>query len=243
MLDEASWRPRTHYAQRIVKQLSIEELGGLPVEIRVRLQGQLNCGSLSSADQKAIAKILMAGLIEFEYQRGMIIKGTPDFVAQTRLHLANVASTSMGKRLLQSLSASGKKVTIVPTSGMNQALPDYYPGALAKGTVLRWKDSSGRMRAIKGQGIGSDTTIKYNPNRLRIGSTEAWQQPPPGIWLAHELIHASDAACGIMDPEEVDGIRNYERQAIGLPPYDQKDFTENKLRLGWKEPQPARLRY
>ncbi len=243
MLDEASWRPRTHYAQKIVEQLPGKELSRLPVEIRVRLQDQLSRSFLSTANQQAIAEILMAGLIEFEYQRGIIIKGTPDFVAQTRLHLANIANTSMGKRLLQSLSAGGKKVTIVPTSGMNEALPDYYPGALAKGTVLRWKDSSGRVRSIKGRGTGSDTTIKYNPRHLRLGSAEAWQQPPAGIWLAHELIHASDAARGIMDPEEVDGVRNYERQAIGLPPYDQKDFTENKLRLEWRDPQPARPRY
>jgi hypothetical protein len=46
-----------------------------------------------------------------------------------------------------------------------------------------------------------------------------------------------------MDPEYRDGIRNYERQAIGLPPYDQKEFTENKMRAAWSEPQPLRPRY
>jgi hypothetical protein len=44
-----------------------------------------------------------------------------------------------------------------------------------------------------------------------------------------------------MDPEEFDGVRNYERQAIGLAPYEGKEFTENKMRNELSI--PARLRY
>ena len=121
--------------------------------------------------------------------------------------------------------------------------PDNYRAAVAPGKSLRWKDESGKARAIRGCGGGSSATIKYNPAVSSIGFTAAWQRQPPAIWLAHELIHADDAAYGRMDPEMIDGVRNYERQAIGLPPYEMKEFTENRLRAEWSEPQPTRPRY
>ncbi len=96
---------------------------------------------------------------------------------------------------------------------------------------------------LNGNGAGSNTTIRYNPNLSSIGSAEAWQKQPPAIWLAHELIHADDAAYGRMDPELKDGVRNFERQAVGLHPFEHKEFTENRLRAEWSEPQPARPRY
>jgi hypothetical protein len=46
-----------------------------------------------------------------------------------------------------------------------------------------------------------------------------------------------------MDPEKVDGLHHFERQAIGLPPYEQKTFTENRFRAEWVPPQPPRASY
>jgi hypothetical protein len=96
-----------------------------------------------------------------------------------------------------------------------------------------WMNVWCQMQTIVGDGTGSDVTITYNP-RLK-------QDGPAFISLGHELIHADDAAHGRMDPEEVDGVRNYERQAIGLAPYEGKEFTENKMRNELSI--PARLRY
>ena len=144
---------------------------------------------------------------------------------------------------MQSLTRSGRTVIIVPASRTNDARPDNYRAAVALGKVLKWRDESGKERSIRGNGSGSDTTIRYNPDLSQIGSTDGWQRQPPAVWLAHELIHADDAAYGRMDPEYLDGIRNYERQAIGLPPFEQKEFTENKFRAAWTEPQPLRPRY
>jgi len=242
-LDEASWRLRDRIPRQIVNSLSLDELRLLPPETRRRLQAVLSDGHVSKADKRAIDKIQLAELVQCEYQRRLIIKGAPEFVENTKAHLDSIAETSIGQRLLRSLSRSGKVVTIIPASRVSEAPPCDYRGALAKGKALRWRSQSGKLRSIRGNGSGSDTTIKYNPDRTRLGSSEAWQSQPPGIWLAHELIHADDAAYGRMDPEEVDGLRNFERQAIGLPPYEQKEFTENKFRAEWQEQQPARPRY
>lgn len=229
-------------AVRVINSLSIEELRALPSEVRRRLKEEIGSRCQSTALRRAVRRILEAELVELEYQPGMLIKGDGDFVNKTRLHLEYIAMTSLGERLLLSLAASRQPVTLVSTSRINETWPDNFEGALADGGVLRWRSISNKAKSIRGQGTGSGSTIKYNPDRLRIGASD-WQRPLAGVWLAHELIHADDAAYGRMDPNEVDGIRNYERQAIGLPPYDQKELTENRLRAEWAEPQPLRPRY
>lgn len=239
-------------ARRMVAASSVEDLRRLAAESRHRLREALSLGYASVKEREALDKILTADLLEkipatelvvVEYQPGIVIKGPKDFVGKTKSHLDQIAGVPMGGRLLQSLASSGMNVTLVPSPRVNEARPDNYRAAVAQGKTLRWRDEAGRARAIRGSGSGSNTTIKYNPDFSSLGSTEAWQRQPPPIWLAHELIHADDAAYGRMDPEVVDGVRNYERQAIGLPPYKMKEFTENRLRAEWSEPQPSRPRY
>jgi Effector protein len=251
-LDAATWRERDGVARRIISALSLEDLCRVPAESRHLLREVLSLGYAPRKDKEALDKILTAELLDkippeklvsVEYQHRTIIKGTEEFVEKVRSRLDSIAAIPIGEGLLQSLARSGRSINIVPGSRTNDARPDNYRAAVAPGKVLKWRDESGQERAIRGDGTGSDTTIKYNPDLASIGSNEAWQQQPPAIWLAHELIHADDAAYGRMDPEYRDGIRNYERQAIGLPPYDQKRFTENKLRAAWSEPQPLRPRY
>ncbi len=247
-----SRRDRGRVARKITAALSVEEIRSLPPHIRHRLREALSLGYAPRKDKEALDKLLAAEILDkipanesvvVEYQPKILINGTQDFVEKVRYQLDCIARLPVGRRLLQSLAQSGRTVTIVPSLKANEARPDNYRAAVARGKALRWRDESGKERAIHGNGTGSDTTIRFNPDQMMIGSAEAWQRQPPGIWLAHELIHADDAAYGRMDPEQKDGIRNYERQAIGLPPYDQKDFTENKLRAEWGEPQPARPRY
>jgi len=250
-LEAARWRDRGRVARQIVAATSVEELRRLPAESRHRLREVLSLGFAPGKEKAALEKILTAELLEkipatelavAEYQPGIIIKGAKDFVEKVRSQLDCIARVTIGGRLLRSLASRGMTVTVVPASRMNEARPDNYRAATAQGKSLKWRDESSKERVIMGNGAGSDITIRYNPNLSTIGS-EAWQRQPPAIWLAHELIHADDAAYGRMDPEQKDGIRNYERQAIGLAPYDRKEFTENKLRAEWNEPQPARPRY
>jgi Effector protein len=251
-LDGARGRDRSVIVRQIVAASSVEELRRLPAESRHRLREALSLGFAPVKEREALDKILAAELLEkipaeelvvTEYQRGIVVKGAKDFVEKAQSHLDQIARVLTGGRLLRSLASRGLTVTIVPSSRTNEARPDNYRAAVALGKSLRWKDETGRERVIRGAGSGSNTTIKYNPDLSIIGFAEAWQRQTPAIWLAHELIHADDAAYGRMDPEMIDGVRNYERQAIGLPPYEMKEFTENRLRAEWSEPQPARPRY
>jgi hypothetical protein len=251
-LDGARGRERSLIVRQIVAACSVEDLRPLAGEIRHRLRDALSLGFAPVKEREALDKILTAELLvkipaaellAVEYQPGIILKGDKDFVEKTQRRLDEIAGVPTGERLLGSLSSRGLTVTLVPSSGMNDARPDNYRAALATGKSLRWMDESGRERAIRGCGGGSNTTIKYNPDLSTIGFAAAWQRQPPAIWLAHELIHADDAAYGRMDPEMIDGVRNYERQAIGLPPYELKEFTENRMRAEWREPQPPRPLY
>ncbi len=250
--DAASWRERDIVARKIISSVSLEDLRRTTAESRHLLREVLSLGYAPQEDKGALDKILTADLLDdipadnlvsVEYQHRTIVKGTEEFVEKVRSQLDSIAAIPIGQHLLQSLAQSGRIVTIVPGSRANDARPDNYRAAVDPGKMLKWRDGSGMERAIRGNGAGSDTTIKYNPDLSSIGSNEPWQKQPPEIWLAHELIHADDAAYGRMDPEFSDGVRNYERQAIGLPPYDQKQFTENKMRAAWSDPQPLRPRY
>jgi NleD-like pathogen effector protein (putative zinc metallopeptidase) len=250
--DGAGRRERSLIVRRIVAACSVEDLRRLAAEIIHQLRDSLSLGFAPVKEREALDKILTAELLEkipaaelvvAEYQRGIVIKGAKDFVEKAQSHLDQITRVPTGGRLLQSLASRGLTVTLVPSSRANEARPDNYRAAVAPGKSLMWRDEAGRKRAVRGAGSGSTTTIKYNPDLLSIGSGAAWQRQPPAIWLAHELIHADDAAHGRMDPEMIDGVRNFERQAIGLPPYEMKEFTENRLRAEWDEPQPARPRY
>jgi hypothetical protein len=251
-LDRAHGRERSVIARQIVAECSIEDLRQAAAEIRRRLQDALSLGFAPVKEQEALDKILTAELLEktpaskliaVEYQRGLIVKGDKDFVEKTQSSLEEIACVPMGGRLLGSLASRGLTVTIVPSSKTNEARPDNYRTAFAMGKSLRWRDESFKERTIRGCGGGSSATIKYAPNLSSVGYAAAWQRQPPAIWLAHELIHADDAAHGRMDPEMIDGVRNFERQAIGLPPFEMKEFTENRLRSEWSAPQPPRPRY
>lgn len=242
-LDQATWRTRESVARRIVNALAPEELRALPTETRRRLRERLSQGRVSDADRRAVNKLLAAEQFEVEYQPRLVIKGSAEFVAKTRAHLANLAHLSIGRRLLLSLRRSGRRVVITPTDRVSEAPPDDFKGALVKGAVLQWRDQCGQERTIKGSGRGSDTTVKYNPDLTCSCVAEAWRKHPPEIGLAHELIHADDAAYGRLDPQEVSGLRNYERQAVGLGAYETKEFTENKFRAAWPTPLPVRTSY
>ncbi len=242
-LDRASWRSRDGVARKIVSSRSADELRVLPPETRNRLRNYLTAGRISDADRRAVNKLLTAELVEVEYQRGIVIRGSRDFVDTTRTHLSNLAKLPIGRKLLLSLHSSGKLVTIIETVRVSEAPPDDFRSALARGKRLKWKDISGKEKSILGAGKGSNTTIKYNPHLACSCRAEAWRKSPPEVGLAHELIHANDAAYGQLDPDVTDGIRNYERQAVGLPPYEDKEFTENGFRSAWKNSLPPRTHY
>lgn len=242
-LDQAPWRRISSTAHKIVGALSCEEIRLLPQETRQRLMQHLRSGRITNAGRKAVNKLLMADLVEVEYQQCITIRGPFDFVDRTKSHLTNLAKLPIGKELLRSLHKSGKKVVIIPTDRVSEAPPNNFRAAVSKGKVLKWQALWGKEKVIRGTGEGSDTTIKYNPAFTCSNNLADWRKHPPEIGLAHELIHADDAAYGRMDPDDLNGVRNYERQAVGLPPYEDKYFTENKFRASWHSPLPPRTYY
>lgn len=242
-LTQAPPSQRERLARQIVEALSPDALRALPGPVRRLLRDQLSKGRITAADRQAVSKLLEADVVQLQFQPGLLVKGPHEFVAKTREHLTQLAQLPIGRKLFRSLQGSGKTVQIVPAARVSEAPPDDFKAAVARGKQLRWRELSGREKCIKGTGEGSNTTIKYNPDAKHIYVSEAWSRNPPAIDLAHELIHADDAAYGRLDPEETGGVRNYERQAIGLAPYENKEFTENKFRASWRQPLPMRTSY
>lgn len=170
------------------------------------------------------------GTTETHVGNNIVIKGSPEFQAAVVTDLSKLAATPTGAGLLNSLDSGSHKVTIVETSNGNECGGYTNPGG-------RFKNADGT------NGAGTDSTVSYNPHRSEIGDgTEAWTNRPPAIGLGHELIHADDASKGQMDTGDDDsGTRNREKQAVGLPPYENRPYTENKLRR--EMGQPERPRY
>lgn len=242
-LDQSSWRHVSRAARKIVDALSDEEIRLLPEETRKRLMHHISSGRITKADRQAVDKLLTAELVEVEVQQCIVIKGPAGFVNKTKSHLATLASLKLGQELLHSIRQSGKSVRIIPTDRVSEAPPDDFKAAVAKGKTLKWRDLWGKEKVLRGTGRGSNTTIKYNPALTCSNASVDWRKHPPEIALAHELIHADDAAHGRLDPDEVQGVRNYERQAVGLPPYEAKYFTENRFRASWRSTLPPRTHY
>ncbi len=100
--------------------------------------------------------------------------------------------------------------------------------------------------------------IEYNPDRKKIGP-QPWETRPPGIGLSHEMIHANHGATGTLSstpkdtpndnkpnpasPDNPPLTNKEELKTVGVPPYDNDPYTENKIRSEWEPPQTKRLWY
>lgn len=242
-IEQGDWRQNRVLARKLINSLSESEIKTLSAELRQQLTEVLKAGRITNADSKAIKKLVLSEVEELEYQRRMVIKGDKNFINATIAHLSNISRIPLGKKLLNSLCESGKQITIIATDRVSEAPPDDFRAAIPKGRHLTWRDLSGKEVILKGNGRGSSTTIRYNPAFIFSCRTATWKKCPPEIALAHELIHADDSAYGRLDPDEINGVRNYERQAVGLIPYENKEFTENKFRATWLPPISPRAQY
>jgi type VI secretion system secreted protein VgrG len=151
--------------------------------------------------------------------------------------------TPTGKNLLESLDKSGKQVTIKPVDD-----PDEGNSVDIGNQSFVGSDGT--------PGKGSNSIIHYNADNKVIGNKE-WETRPPAIGLAHELIHADQAAHGTMSEGEVKNDEKFdpsnpdkvltadisEVEAVGIPPHDKRQFTENKIRSEWDPEQPKRKWY
>lgn len=157
--------------------------------------------------------------------------------------LEKIHATPTGKELLASLANSGKKVSILYSMGNN--------------SMLAYDTPAGRFRQADGaEGVGTGSEIGYNPAKEYISDNE-WGTRPAAIGLAHELVHAEQAAYGRMSTAKADNDGRMdggnpakpvqedvrELEAVGVPPQDEYPFSENKIRAEWNPPQPERKWY
>lgn len=171
--------------------------------------------------QKVISKFKIEG--DLAYQKKVV----------NDLH--KLYSTKSGKALLESLSKSGKNLTIkAPAAG--------------KGNAAGYKNPADRFYNPNGtKGTGTDVTVYFAPDKKSLGGSEKWRTRPPAVALGHELIHADDAMYGRMPRGDgPNGSKapattpNREKRAVGLPPYDKGQaggpYTENSIRKEMGEP-------
>ena len=199
----------------------------------------VNGPHVSNASSSALGK--PQAVVPASYGRAIRIDGDERFREKTINSLNQIAATPSGGNLLASIDSSGKTVTIVETKEGN-CFGDFSDGAMLK--------PSGKP------GAGSDSKVYFDADCGSIGS-QPWQKRPPAIGLAHELIHAEHGARGTIDTTEVqndhkpDKYRNSgyastmkeEVRTSGIPPHDDGQFSENKIRSEWNPPQPTRPWY
>ncbi len=159
------------------------------------------------------------------YGKGIKLEGNEEFRKKTIAELDRINKTPSGAKMLKSIDDSGKTVTIKQTSDGNGASPADI--------------SKAKLRSDGKPGEGSDTTVKFNPDKTQIGDgSEAWMKRPPGVGLAHEMVHAYHNANGTND-----FTAKGEDMAVGVAPYDKEPVTENKIREEWDPKQPLRPHY
>lgn len=174
------------------------------------------------------------------YGKAIKIEGDEEFRKKTIAALDQINKTKTGSALLDSLDKSGKVVTIKPTK---------------KGNRCTFSNDA-FIQANGKKGKGSNSTVYFNPDRKTIGSKK-WETRPPAIGLAHELIHAQHGAEGSIDIKKVQNdekkdpsnpkafakTKAEEVRTVGLSPYENEPYTENKIRSEWKPKQPTRKWY
>ncbi|MBC7921868.1 MAG: hypothetical protein H7Z75_12365, partial [Ferruginibacter sp.] len=170
--------------------------------------------------------------------------GPADFQAAVQADLQAIYDTPTGQRLLESLHASGKKIFI-----------NYGEKNSAEFPFGNWPPAFYQTDGVT-PGSGMALKIAYNPVQEDVGRKE-WNKRPPAIGLAHELIHAEQAAYGRMrrgttansvgrdadGPVEPAQAHEFELETIGIPPHDQYPFSENRIRAEWNPPQVVRRHY
>jgi hypothetical protein len=169
-------------------------------------------------------------LIDEMKQAGqLVIKGgdNPKFIAAAERDLGIIASSKTGRKVMEDIQASGKKVVLKEAVGENKAW------------AKPIEESEARFDFNQGQrGEGANSVVAYDPDH--------WAGPnsPPDTALLHELGHARNAARGEdlsnrvfderssnrhwTDAEELQTIKDIEnpyRRERGLPERTGHDDT------------------
>ena len=177
-----------------------------------------------------IAAVLTVGLtpitsaqeiVREKYAPGVVIRGTPAFVAQTRRALKRLRKTPTGRALMRALARRGRMgrtATITQEHGED-------------GWATFTKDSTHTPKG--GPGRGGDSTIGWNPTWDPEGV-------PPEVILGHELIHALHSMQGRTDTRVLRNSRHpdfntryLELKTVGIRGFRSTRLTENRIRRDW----------
>jgi hypothetical protein len=122
--------------------------------------------------------------------RTIIIRGSPEFIAETEAALDMLRSTPTGRAILETIDASGHRVVIVEVLEPNA-------------TAAEIDSKPQNLRRNGKRGRGTDATITWNPRfRGEVGGP-AWAYTPPALILGHELVHAFNMVTGTMIPNDI----------------------------------------
>lgn len=186
--------------------------------------------------------------------------GDDAFKEKARGDLWRIYNTPTGKDLLLSIRDSGKSLSLGPLTP--EDAQKYGPYTMSAGDDI-YPNIFGKP------GKGSDASIFYDPDQTMMGHEPWMSSLPPGIVLAHEIIHAQHMMTGTSfkgwtdndhqanpDYEKLGSwdarkiytpkytqARREEVETAGIPPNDKGRFTENKIRKEWSPSQPARPHY
>jgi hypothetical protein len=120
----------------------------------------------------------------------IIIRGSPEFIAETQAALDVLRSTPTGRAILETIDASGHQVVIVEVMEPNA-------------TAAEVDSKPQNLRRDGSRGAGTDATITWNPRFRGEASGPAWAYTPPVIILGHELVHAFNMVTGTMIPNDM----------------------------------------
>jgi uncharacterized Zn-binding protein involved in type VI secretion len=156
----------------------------------------------------------------FELPPNMKVSGNYLFQQQTYRDLFFLSTTPSGAEILRQIGISGKPVTFVPYAGRNGV-------------------TNPLDEADAGNGVGSGSTIQYNPNFRSNAFDKDGNMiaHPPQMVLGHELCHAMNMANGEEEtgpdpnaPKSQKDLEREEAQTIGTGSYEGKSPSENSLR-------------
>ena len=172
------------------------------------------------------------------------INGDKNYQERVRSDLWKLYNTPTGKNLLLSIQKSNKKVKINFQSQAAKA------EAIDEGLT---RDANGKP------GKGADeVNVYFDPDiNISAGGRKDFKDLPSAIVLGHELIHTQHYVSGTTGTGMVNNNKRWnpsdpftyvqekreEVETAGIPPNDQREFTENKLRSEWNPPQVQRQYY
>lgn len=145
------------------------------------------------------------------------VTGSAEFVERVEADLEMLRSSPVGRRMLAAFDASGRSVTIEEIADDN-GYADW--SRRTTGGPHPFLDAAGNP------GTPDDATIGYNPAFNQMPNRRAnqdWKDIDPVVVLYHEMVHSYNIVTGTFQdgnytgPGPDNGVRNNERQAVGLP--------------------------